>query len=98
MHIRREMSPFLAVDLIEPGLAMAAGAALLWLPRAYRRRAERGHAARLAELKAGAEEHLFEERRSLEAYPPPKSDATWKLLGAVLFLLGAFQVFLLIPG
>ncbi len=95
---RGEMNPFLAVDLIQPGLAIAVGAALMWFPRNHRRAAERRHAARLAELDAGAEERFFEERRSLEAYRPAKSDTTWKLLGAVLFLLGALQVFLLITG
>ena len=92
------MSPFLAVDLIQPGLMLAAGAALMWFPRKHRRNAERKHAARLAELDAGAEERFFEERRSLEAYRPAKSDTTWKLLGAIVFLLAAFQVFVLLTG
>ena len=92
------MNPFLALDLIQPGLAMAAGAALMWFPRKHRRDAERRHAARLAELNAGAEERFFEERRSLEAYRPAKADMTWKLGGALLFLLGAFQVFALLTG
>jgi hypothetical protein len=90
------MNPLIAVDLIQPGLAMAAGAGLMWFPRKHRRNAERESAARLAELKSGGEELFFEERRSLEAYRPPKSDTTWKLFGAVVFLLGAFQVFLLL--
>jgi hypothetical protein len=90
------MSPFLAFDLIQPGLAMAGGASLMWFPRQHRRTAQRAHAARLAELDAGAGERFFEERRSLETYRPPKHDTTWKLLGAVVFLLGASQGFLLL--
>lgn len=90
------MNPFLAVDLIQPGLTIAAGAAFIWFPRCHRGLAERRHAARLAELDAEAGERFFEERRSLEAYRPSKSDTTWKLFGVVCFLLGAFQVVLLI--
>jgi hypothetical protein len=92
------MNPFFAADLIEPGLAMAAGAALIWVPAKYRQQAQSRHAARMAELDAGAEERFFEERRSLEAYRPAKSDRTWKLMGAALFLLGAFQISLLVRG
>lgn len=87
------MDPWIAADLIKPGLAMAAGAALLWFPRQHRQNAELRHATRLSELNAGAEERYFEERRSLETYRPAKRDLTWQLLGAVLFVLGAFQVF-----
>jgi uncharacterized membrane protein len=88
------MGAFAAVDLIQPLLAMAAGVALMWFPGRWGRAIERRHAARLAELEAGAEEAFFEERRALEAYRPPKSDmAPWRLLGALLFLLGAFLVF-----
>jgi len=90
------MNPFLAVDLIQPSLTMAAGAALMWFPRKHRRNSQRRHAGRLAELNAGAEERYFEERRSLEAHRPARSDAAWKLCGAVVFLLGAFQVFILL--
>jgi hypothetical protein len=92
------MDPWIAADLIKPGLAMAAGAALLWFPRQHRQNAELLHATRLAELNAGAEERYFEERRSLEAYRPAKRDLTWQLLGAVLFVLGAFRVFSIVSG
>ena len=90
------MNALLAVDVIGSGLVMVAGAALVWFPRRYRKRAERERAARLAELDAGADEAFFEERRSLVAYPPPRSDWTWRLLGTVVFLLGAFELYGLI--
>lgn len=77
---------------------MAVGAGLVWLPRKHRRNAERRHAARLAELNAGSEERFFEERRSLEAYRPAKSDTTWRLLGAAAILFAGFQIFLLLTG
>ena len=92
------MSPFLAADLIQPGLVMAGGAAMMWFPRRHRRDAQRAHAARLAELNAGAQESFFEERRSLEAYRPARKDATWRLFGTVLLLIGAGQVFLLLTS
>lgn len=89
------MDALLALQLIEPGLAVAAGAALLWFPRRFRRLAQRRHAARLAELEAGGKETYFEERRELQAYPPGRKDFTWQLLGAVFVILGAFQIFIL---
>lgn len=92
------MEPFTPLDLLRPGLAMLAGAALLWFPSHFRRDAQGRHAARLAELDAGAEECFFEERRSLKAYRPAKKNRTWQLLGAVLFLLGGFQIFMLTTG
>lgn len=70
----------------------------MWFPRKHRRNAERRHAARLAELDVGAEERFFEERRSLEAYRPAKSDTMWKLLGATVFSLAAFQICVLLTG
>jgi hypothetical protein len=38
----------------------------------------------LAELKAGGEERFFEERRSLEAYPPFAKPRTWRIIGGLL--------------
>ena len=87
------MNPFLAFDLIQPGLQMALGLGLMWLPHKYRQRAQGRQAARLAELDAGDDEHFFEERRSLEAYPPSKSDRVWQLLGAVALLGGSIQMY-----
>jgi hypothetical protein len=92
------MNVSLAVDLIKPGLLAVAGAALLWFPHRYRQSAERRHAERSAELEAGADEAFFEERRSLDAYRPARSDRTWQLLGAVLFSLGAFQIYILLTS
>ncbi|MEA3040569.1 MAG: hypothetical protein QOC65_58 [Sphingomonadales bacterium] len=90
------MDPYLGVDLIPPVLAMAAGAALLFFPRHYRRQAQRRHRERLAELDAGAAERFFEERRSLEAYRPARSDVAWQCLGVLFFLAGAFPTFILL--
>lgn len=92
------MDAWVTADLIEPGLAMAAGAALLWFPRQHRQNAQHNHAARLVELDAGAEERYFEERRSLETYRPAKHDLTWQILGAVLFLHGTGQAYFLVTG
>jgi hypothetical protein len=90
------MDPFLALELIEPGLAVAAGTALLWFPGQFRRLAQRRNAERLAELEAGGEESYFEERRALKAYAPTRRDFTWQLLGAVFVIIGAFQIFMLV--
>lgn len=92
------MDLWIAANLIKPGLAMIAGAALLWFPRQHRHDAELRHAARLAELNAGADERYFEERRSLEAYRPAKRDLTWQLLGALLFLGGAVQTYSIVSS
>lgn len=92
------MSVVTAIDLIEPGLAVALGAAVLWFPSRYRRAAQQRHAARLAEIEAGAEETYFEEKRALESYRPARRDRTWQLLGAGMVLLGALQVFIILTG
>ena len=81
-----------AIDLIEAGAALVAGAALIWFPGRYRRRAERHRAERIAELRAGAEETYFEETRALEAYPVPGRDWHWRLIGALLIAFGGFLV------
>lgn len=65
------------------------GAVLLARPiliaRPFIERRER----RLADLRHGGEEAFFEERRSLEAYPPVRRLWVWRLIGLVCFLLGA---------
>lgn len=50
--------------------------------------AEASVTKRLAEIAGGAEELYFEEHRSLEAYPPPSSDAKMRRFGIVLTILG----------
>jgi hypothetical protein len=85
-------------DLLQVGLLVAAGAALAVLPGRYRRKSQRIHADRLAELDAGADESFFEERRSLEAYPPMRHDRTWRLLGAVLLLFGSLKAYFILTA
>lgn len=89
------MDPLIALQLIEPGLIIVLGAILLWFPRRIRREVQDRHAARLAQLEAGAEEAYFEERRELEAYKPFRKDRSWQLLGVFFVLGGAFQIFVL---
>ncbi|QWC56036.1 hypothetical protein F7D01_02010 [Erythrobacter sp. 3-20A1M] len=61
------------------------GVALVAISYSGYRRPERdvkgvvGWQKRLSELKAGADEKYFEERRQLEAYPPPKHMTANKL-------------------
>ena len=81
-------------DPLQAVLLLAAGVALMVVPGRIRRRAERIHAERLAQLDAGGEESFFEERRSLEAWPPPRHDRSWRWLGAVLILVAGLQILL----
>lgn len=92
------MDPSLALQLVRPCLAAAVGAALVLFARLYRVHARRRNAARLRQLEAGGEEAYFEERRALQAYRPAKSDALWRLLGAVLVLMAGFQIYRLLAG
>lgn len=88
------MTLSLAVELAEPVFVTALGTAFFCFPGVFQRRTQARHAARMAELNAGAEERFFEERRSLEAYPPcPEKNWVFRLSGVVMFLLGAFQIF-----
>ena len=80
-----------AVDMLSlmiGGTALACGLPMLFFPREERLVAEAKVLARKAELAAGADEHFFEERRSLEAYPPPKTDRKWRIKGAFLTTSG----------
>jgi hypothetical protein len=70
-----------------------AGALVLFWPYSFSARAGLQHEKRLEELRSGAEETYFEERRSLEAYRPPRSELTWRLLGAILLVLGLLRLF-----
>ena len=62
-------------------LLIAAGSLFLIFPQWKERRSK----TRLSELKEGAEEAYFEERRALETYPPA---ARWqiRLLGSVIIV------------
>ena len=77
--------------------AIVAGIPMVLTPTKARENTEKIWQARLAELDAGAEERFFEERRTLRAYPPLRSDAKKRAFGAFLLLLGLnsiFQLFL----
>jgi hypothetical protein len=65
-------------------LFLALGLAMLARGDLFARRAARRHEKRLAELRAGEEERFFEERRSLEAYPPFAKSSTWRIVGGLL--------------
>ena len=65
-------------------LLLALGLAMLARGDLFARRAARRHDERLAELEAGGQERFFEERRSLEAYPPFAKSRTWRMLGGLL--------------
>jgi len=56
--------------------------------------AERAQRSRLHELKTGRDERFFEERRSLEAYPPFKSILGWRVAGAFFLIGGIFLIVL----
>ena len=71
----------------------------LWRPEKNVASVE-GWRKRLNELKAGASESYFEERRQLEAYPPPEHATITKLravslvglsIGAILIVISAFR-------
>ena len=74
---------------------LAVGLLMLARGDLFARRAARKHEARLAELRAGGQERFFEERRSLEAYPPFAKPRTWRILGG---LLAAVMVASLVIG
>ena len=64
--------------------SLASGLVMLALPRRSRLAAEAEARSRKAQLAAGAPERFFEERRSLEAYPPAPTDRRWQVKGGVL--------------
>ncbi len=66
------------------------GVPMVMFPARKRRNAIKTRKARLAELQAGSRERFFEERRSIEAYPPPSSDRRMRLAGVALMLGGLF--------
>jgi hypothetical protein len=74
-------------------LAVFVGAIILFGHVSWSATARRRHDLRLGELRAGAEESFFEERRSLEAYRPPRRELTWRLLGAALVLGGLWSLY-----
>jgi hypothetical protein len=66
---------------------------LVW-PQLFARWSQRRHAERLDALRAGGEEQFFEERRSLETYPPHSKPNMWRFLGGALALVILANLFL----
>ena len=68
--------------------ALVAGLPMFFVPGKKRAEAVARIANRKAELSAGADESFFEEARTIDAYPPPKTERAWRIRGAVLTLVG----------
>ena len=80
--------------LVSGILAIAAGTPMLLYPKSARQMTEEAWKTRLAELGSRADERYLEERRSLEAYPPIRSDTRKRVFGALLVVLGFVMIFL----
>jgi hypothetical protein len=61
---------------------------LAW-PQLFAGYSQRRHAKRLQELSAGGDEDYFEERRSLDTYPPLSKPSLWRFIGG----LGSLALF-----
>lgn len=70
------------------GMCLISGASMVIFPK----RKREAMLARKAKLAAGTSERYFEERRAIEAYPPPKTDKGWRIKGIALALLGVAAV------
>ena len=81
----------IGIGIIVSGLAV--GLPLLLWPRSSREDAQQGHAQLLRNREARGSDAYFEERRELEAYPPPRSALTYRLLGGFLFAGAVVQIF-----
>ncbi|TCM14998.1 hypothetical protein EDF56_11145 [Novosphingobium sp. PhB165] len=64
---------------------------MFW-PGRKRAEAEAHQRRRIDQLDSGAEETFFEERRTIFAYPPPKSDTKMRINGTLQVLLGAASI------
>ncbi|MCJ2181564.1 hypothetical protein MTR62_02395 [Novosphingobium sp. 1949] len=73
---------FIGVSSIASGIAPT-----VW-PHRRREKALHDRAERMAAIDAGAPETYFEERRTLDAYPPPRSDRRMRFLGVGQITLG----------
>ena len=73
-------------------LLVIAGLVVIVCSGALGRRDRERRAVRLVELRNGADEDFFEERRSLEAYPLSRHHKWgWRFLGATMVLYGAID-------
>lgn len=67
---------------------LVAGTVLLVWPQALSPISTRKHGERLQRLRSGEAEAFFEERRSLEAYPPERVPLVWRrVLGAAMIMV-----------
>ncbi|NCP19978.1 MAG: hypothetical protein GW855_12560 [Erythrobacter sp.] len=71
-------------------ITMGTGASAYFWPHKKYFESEDNRQRRLAELREGAPESYFEERRALEAYPPlgNQSNRTIRLMGRIAFMVG----------
>jgi hypothetical protein len=81
-----------ALGLIYPALLVLTGLALLLDPRRFRKAKERDYQERLAERMERGTDAYFEELRELKAYPPPRINGWWQMLGIVMILGGGFML------
>jgi hypothetical protein len=65
-------------------LFLALGTSMLLRGDVFARWAARRHEQRSAELRSDGEGAYFEERRSLDAYPPLAKPLLWRILGGLL--------------
>ena len=75
-------------SMIIGSLALIGVLPMMIFPRRKRLKAEAIISQRINDLSNGAEERYFEERRAIEAYPPPKTDRGWLIRGALLSFAG----------
>jgi hypothetical protein len=68
-------------------IALTVATLMLVWPQLFARWSQRRHSDRLNALRAGGEEQFFEERRSLEAYPPLSKPSLWRFVGGVFALV-----------
>lgn len=73
--------------------SLISGIPMLLFPARRRHAAVKAWKHRLQDIDAGEPEQFFEERRSLEAYPPYSTDRKWRLVGAFLTFGGVLMLF-----
>lgn len=81
-------------------ISMGTGASAYFWPHNQYFVSDENRQRRLAELRAGAPESYFEEKRTLEAYPPrfSRSNRTIRLMGGIAFVVGLCVVLLSFLG
>jgi len=75
-----------------PFFLLVMGVLLVVLPERFLPLSRKAHARRLSELKAGEAEVFFEEKRSLEAYPPTTEALVWRRVAGVVMITTALAV------